>query len=112
MRAALPLATNPAEGFHIADVAAELVDTMTKLMKLLGRETALVEAHKIDEIAPLQAEKTRLTRVYQAILQTMRELSQAGQKIEPGPMEHIFTQGRQLAEVVADNDPPPLNWST
>lgn len=104
MGAALSLPANPAEGFRIADVAVELIGTMDKLMALLSQETALVEAHKIEEIGPLQAEKTRLTRVYQTILHTLRELSNAGQKLDQGLMEQVFAIGRKLAEVVADNE--------
>ena len=50
-----------------ADAApvASLASLAGELAALLERETALVRAFKIAEIAPLQSEKTRLTLLFQ-----------------------------------------------
>jgi hypothetical protein len=77
-----------------ADTAA-LVAVATELALLLERETALVKALKIAEIAPLQTEKTRLTLLFQ------KALKQSPPSAASKPW---VTIGRRLAQAAIDNE--------
>ncbi len=53
------------------DTVATLIRLAGELATLLEKETVLVKTLKIPEIAPLQAEKTRLTTLFQAQLKQL-----------------------------------------
>lgn len=55
-----------------------LIDVASRLITLLGRETALLREMKIVEIAALQDEKLKLTRAYEA---RMRALNKSGDEL-------------------------------
>ena len=77
-----------------ADTAA-LVTLAGELATLLERETALVRLLKIAEIAPLQAEKTRLTQLFQ------KAMKQAPPSAASKPWLAI---GKRLAQAAIDNE--------
>jgi hypothetical protein len=77
-----------------ADTAA-LVTLAGELATLLERETALVRMLKIAEIAPLQAEKTRLTQLFH------KAMKQAPPSTASKPWLAI---GKRLAQAAIDNE--------
>jgi hypothetical protein len=74
---------------------ASLIAHADELTRLLERETALVRALKIAEIAPLQHDKTRLTLlIYRALKQS-----------PPVPANTSWlAAGRRLAEAAIENE--------
>ncbi|MDH3236369.1 MAG: hypothetical protein OEQ29_22835 [Alphaproteobacteria bacterium] len=55
-----------------------LIDIASRLITLLGRETALLREMKIAEIVALQEDKLKLTRAYEA---RMRALNKSGDEL-------------------------------
>jgi hypothetical protein len=77
-----------------ADTAA-LVALAGELTSLLERETALVRALKIAEIAPLQAEKARLTQLFQTAMK---------QSPPTAASKPWLAIGKRLAQAAIDNE--------
>ena len=73
----LPL-PKPAGGPDLRPSVDGLIDVASRLITLLGRETALLREMKITEIAALQEEKLKLTRAYEA---RMRALNKSGDEL-------------------------------
>ena len=74
---------------------ASLISLASELASLLERETVLVRALKIAEIAPLQSEKSRLTQLFQtALKQSPPNASNAS----------WLAAGRRLADAAMDNE--------
>jgi hypothetical protein len=78
-----------------AQATAAVISHADELARLLERETALVRALKIAEIAPLQHDKTRLTLlIYKALKQS-----------PPVPSNKSWlAAGRRLAQAAIDNE--------
>jgi hypothetical protein len=79
---------------------ATLIETSARLAELLAQETALVRAMRIREIAPLQAEKARLTRLVQQTLKTLDPKAGIPSPLRP----HWLSVGKRLAEAATENE--------
>ncbi len=79
-----------------------LIDAATELAELLTRETALVRAMRIGEIAPLQEAKRRLTRTFQEALRLLA--APDAPAMAPSLRLQWLTAGRRLAEAAAENE--------
>jgi hypothetical protein len=82
------------------DTVATLIKLAGELAQLLERETALVRALKISEIAPLQADKTRLTTLFQ---NGLKQLGVITAMPEPARKQWL-TAGRRLADAALENE--------
>jgi hypothetical protein len=82
---------------------SSLVALAEALTALLERETALVRAMEIAKIAPLQAEKTRLTQAFQKALGALGH--GPGKLSLAGPAKTAWlVAGRRLAAAAAENE--------
>jgi hypothetical protein len=95
-RPANPLAALPPEIARIVEVAEGLI-------LLLDHETTLVRTMRIGEIAPLQAEKVRLTALYQGLLKGLG--GPANEKVAlPPPQKAVLVDvGKRLADAAVAN---------
>jgi len=83
--------------------ASSLVALADSLTALLERETALVRAMEIAKIAPLQADKTRLTQAFQKALGALGQ--GPGKPGLAGPAKAAWlAAGRRLAAAAAENE--------
>lgn len=78
-----------------APAAAALIPLAGELASLLERETVLVRALKIPEIAPLQSEKARLTLLFQKALK---------QSPPSASNKSWLAAGRRLADAATENE--------
>jgi hypothetical protein len=77
---------------------AGLIDLSDRLTDLQGRETALLQAMRVREIAALQPEKVRLTRLYQkAITAPPRPLPESVKA-------ELLATGQRLAAATVENE--------
>jgi hypothetical protein len=79
---------------------AELLDVVRDLTALLERETALVRGHKIKEISPLQADKTRLTQALRKLLKQCEN----GATLPPAAKQKWLALGQHLVTAATDNE--------
>jgi len=84
------------------DALPPLIGLARQLCDLLARETALVRALKIAEIAPLQDEKLRLTQLFQGALKSLDPKAIAAL---PAPLKQEWrAAGTRLSEVTVENE--------
>ncbi len=84
--------------------ATDLLDLVMRLADLLEHETALLRSGKVQDIAPLQVEKLRLTVLYD---KTGKALIAAGAKLEtlPAPLRaQLVAASTRLSQIVAENE--------
>jgi hypothetical protein len=79
---------------------AEFLGVAGELVKLLDRESGLVRALKIAEIAPLQADKARLIQLVAKFLKQ----SDNGAKLPPAARQKWLAAGQRLVVAAADNE--------
>jgi hypothetical protein len=79
---------------------AEFLGVVSALVKLLDRESGLVRALKIADIAPLQAEKARLI---QLVVKFLKQ-SDNGAKLPPAARQSWLAAGQRLVTAAADNE--------
>ena len=99
----MPAAPQARPDAEIAGLCARLVDIARRLTDLLARETTLVRAMRINEIAPLQREKTELTAQYQTAFKAMVSLHD-GKSLPAAMKEQLAVSGQRLAAAVMDNE--------
>ena len=93
----------PAIGDPALD-AADILDLSERLTVLLTQETALLKAMRVSDIEPLQAEKLRLTRLYQKAVLSLRGDGTARPAL-PDPLKsQLAAAGQRLADVTAENE--------
>jgi hypothetical protein len=88
-----PASATAAQGPGLVALAALLAD-------LLERETGLVRALKIAEIAPLQGEKTRLTHAFQKALKQLGGTA----NMPPAIKSQWLVVGRRLSDAATENE--------
>jgi hypothetical protein len=97
---ALRLVPEPPRALHVT----ETLDVMLRLADLLSHETELVRSGRIQEIAPLQKQKLRLSQLYR---QAAKTLESSGAQIATLPtslrMQIVAASGR-LADAVGENE--------
>jgi hypothetical protein len=97
---ALRLVPEPPRSLHVT----ETLDAMLRLADLLSHETELVRSGRIQDIAPLQKEKLRLSQLYR---QAAKTLESSGAQIATLPtslrMQIVAASGR-LADAVGENE--------
>jgi hypothetical protein len=97
---ALRLVPEPPRSLHVT----ETLDAMLRLADLLSHETELVRSGRIQDIAPLQKEKLRLSQLYR---QAAKILESSGAQIATLPtslrMQIVAASGR-LADAVGENE--------
>jgi hypothetical protein len=97
---ALRLVPEPPRSLHVT----ETLDAMLRLADLLSHETELVRSGRIQDIAPLQKEKLRLSQLYR---QAAKTLESSGAQIASLPtslrMQIVAASGR-LADAVGENE--------
>jgi hypothetical protein len=84
--------------------ATDLLDLMMRLADLLASETGLVRSGQVQDIAPLQREKLRLTLLYQNAIKSHQA---GGTKLAtlPAPLRaQIVAASARLAEAVGKNE--------
>jgi len=72
----------PAEGGDLRPSIDALIEIASKLIALLGRETALLRQMKIREIGALQDEKLTLSRAYEARVRALNKHGDAVDGVE------------------------------
>jgi len=77
-----------------------LIALANELAQLLEKETALVRSVKIPEIAPLQAEKSRLTSLFQ---KSLKEVSSINALAEPYRKQWLAA-GNRLSDAAIVNE--------
>jgi hypothetical protein len=97
---ALRLVPEPSRSLHVT----ETLDAMLRLADLLSHETELVRSGRIQDVAPLQKEKLRLSQLYR---QAAKTLESSGAQIATLPtslrMQIVAASGR-LADAVGENE--------
>jgi hypothetical protein len=83
-----------------ADTIATLIRVAGELAGLLEKETVLVKTLKIPEIAPLQAEKTRLTTLFQAQLKQLA----AAAAVPEAQRKQWLAAGKRLSDAAVANE--------
>lgn len=87
-----------------ATQATDLLDLMMRLADLLESETGLVRLGQVQDLAPLQREKLRLTLLYQSAI---KSLQASGTKLAtlPAPLRaQMIAAAARLAEAVGKNE--------
>ena len=87
-----------------ASRATEMLDLMMRLADLLQHETERLRSGHVQDVAPLQKEKLRLSLLYQ---RAMKELEAGGVKITalPAPLRaQIVAASARLADAVGENE--------
>jgi hypothetical protein len=100
---AMPRAMAPAAP-QSGGPATELLDLMMRLADLLAHETERVRSGHVQDVAPLQREKIRLSQLYQRKVQ---EVEASGAKIAslPAPLRaQIVAASGRLADEAAENE--------
>ena len=83
-----------------SDTVATLVGLAGELAQLLEKETALVRTLKIPDIAPLQAEKTRLTGLFQRQLKQLA----SGAAVPEAQRKQWLAAGKRLSDAAVANE--------
>ncbi len=96
--AALPAKSSPPEAMPRG--IAGLALTAGALADLLDRETALIRAMRVPEIAPLQAEKARLTKLCGTVLKSI----DAAAPVAPGLVAQWRAASKRLGDAAAANE--------
>ncbi len=94
----------PASSPPVMAQATGLLDLMMRLADLLAHETERVRAGEVQDMAPLQHEKLRLSVLYQ---RAAKELQSSGTKIAdlPPPVRaQIIATSTRLAEAATKNE--------
>ncbi len=89
-KTAAPVALDPAQLFAVVH----------DLTALLERETALVRGLKINEIGPLQPDKTRLTQTLRKLLKQC----EGGAKLSAAAKQKWVALGERLVAAATDNE--------
>lgn len=87
----------------IAALTAELAELALRLTDVLTRETELVRAMRVQEIAPLQAAKIELTTQYQAMFNALTK-TQEKAALPTAIKEKLALSGQRLAQAVMENE--------
>src|SRR5579871_6881692 len=87
----------------LAGMTARLVDLAGRLADLLTRESALVRAMRIKEIAPLQDEKVKLTAQYQTMFKALTS-TQDGRSLPQAMKDQLAASGERLGAAVVENE--------
>ena len=83
---------------------AGILDLSERLTALLTQETALLKAMRVSDIEPLQAEKLRLTRLYQKAVLALRGDGTSRPAL-PAPLKsQLAAAGQRLADATAENE--------
>jgi hypothetical protein len=99
-----PSAPAAASSLPVMAQATGLLDLMMRLADLLTHETERVRAGQVQDVAPLQQEKLRLSVLYQ---RAAKELQASGTKITdlPAPVRaQIVATSTRLAEAATKNE--------
>lgn len=84
--------------------ATDLLDLMMRLADLLASETGLVRSGQVQDIAPLQREKLRLTLLYQNAIKSLQGNGTRLQTL-PAPLRaQVVAASARLAEAVGKNE--------
>jgi hypothetical protein len=92
--------TAPAAASPVAADPAELLDVVETLTDLLERETKLVRALHIKEIAPLQPDKLRLVQMLRKALKQF----EGGATLPPAAKRKWQAMGQKLVQAATDNE--------
>ena len=82
----------------------ELLDLMIRLADLLAHETVLLREGRVRDIAPLQAEKLRLSQRYRKALADINAGGSSIAGLAPPLRAQILAASNRLAETVAENE--------
>ncbi|HXQ50993.1 MAG TPA: hypothetical protein VN802_07860 [Stellaceae bacterium] len=96
----MTLAAVPSAAPGGAAMVPAIVALAGQLAGLLERETGLVRALKIAEIAPLQSEKARLTNLFQKALKQLGSPTQ----LPAAAKSQWLLAGRRLADAAVENE--------
>ncbi|HUC67259.1 MAG TPA: hypothetical protein VMA53_17595 [Stellaceae bacterium] len=99
-----PTPPAPASSPPVMTQATGLLDLMMRLADLLAHETERVRAGQVQDVGPLQAEKLRLSVLYQ---RAAKDLQASGTKITDLPVPvraQIVATSSRLAEAATKNE--------
>jgi len=82
---------------------AELVVVTSRLVELMDREVELLHSGRVGDITPLVAEKARLTKAYEADLESLREDPALFVSVEPALKRTLHEATERLRTAVARN---------
>ncbi|MGE4221191.1 MAG: hypothetical protein AB7G39_17240 [Alphaproteobacteria bacterium] len=83
--------------------AQDLIEVTESFSEVLEQENTLLKTHRIGDIAPLQANKTSLARLYEARMLEAHAVRDSFKEVEPALRSRLLEAGERFEDAMRDN---------
>jgi len=83
--------------------AQDLIEVTDSFSDVLEEENALLKSHRVGDIAPLQANKVSLARLYESRVCEAHAVRDSFKEVEPALRERLLEAGDRFEEAMRDN---------